>query len=884
MIINFLVRYTTAEDEILSIKFDEGNGDKHMELQLKERFGEFCKGMISTEDHPLQTKSDYQIIVHTESLKSSERIIASGVINLKKYKADVITITHETIGEHFSVLNLTKPFAHLRPNELKPSKHASLKKATHIFRTALPFLQENKILCLTGSAQKMNAFNKDKPLFFKRNKNNKGELRLNLSKEDFPVEYKIAVFDIDKKSIAAYEPGPNRIIENAAEKKSVSIIYAAPEFKDRAWKGAGINVPVFSLRSHRSWGCGDFTDMLLLIDYASASGFRLIQLLPINDTTSSSGDNDSYPYSAISSFALHPKYMDVQLLVHNLGIEIKAEEIAEIKRLNALPQSDHAGIMKIKIAMLKKIFEQDKYDFRDDRDWFTFFDINREWLVPYAAFSTLRDKYGTADFNKWETYAGYTEDKIQHLAEPESEHYDNVLFWYFVQYHLHLQLKNASDYAHKRGIILKADLPIGVGRQSADTWQYAELFDMRMQAGAPPDAFSQKGQNWGFPTYNMQQMAFEGYAWLRKRMEHLEYYFDAVRIDHVLGLFRIWSIPINQVDGRMGRFVPAIPLGEHDFERAGLPMNEGRYCTPFITEAVLQEKFGADSAEVIEIFFANGKLSAEYNDQKKIADYFLYKPLNKKWEQGLMDIVADVILFKEPGPAGGFHFRINFDKTESYGHLSVAEKVKMNKLYDHYYYILQNVLWEKEGKEKLQLLKECSNMMLCAEDLGMVPDFTERVLHDLDILTLQVQQMPTKAGEKFSDAKNANYESVVMPATHDMPPIRLWWEENRADAQDLYNDILQEEGSAPYFAEPNVCKKIINLHLQSPAMWSIFLLQDLLSINGKIRRPIPADERINDPANADHIWNYRMHINLEELVANRDFNEEVKKMIKQSGR
>ena len=884
MIINFLVRYTTEADEILTISFDEGKDNKHTELQLKERTGEYSKGMINTEDHPVQGKVGYRIILHKENIIASEKTLAIGVINIKKYKAGVINITHETIGETGSEINLTKAFSPLKQNERKPSKQASSKKATHIFRTSLPLLQDNKMLCLTGGAEKMNAFNKGKPLFFKRNKNNKGELRLNLSGEDFPVEYKIAVFDRDKKTIAEYEPGPNRIIEQAPEKKSVSIIYANPLFEKYAWKGAGINVPLFSLRSQRSWGTGDFTDMLLLIDYAAAAGFKLIQLLPINDTTSSATDKDSYPYSAISSFALHPKYMDVQLIVHNLGVEITGEEKDEIERLNALAKSDHAGAMKIKITILKKIFDKDKHDFRDDRDWFSFFDMNREWLEPYAAFCTLRDKYSTADFSKWEAYAIYSDDKIQHFTEPESDDYDNVLFWYYIQYHLHLQLKNVSDYAHKKGIVLKADLPIGVGRQSADTWQHPELFNMQMQAGAPPDAFSQKGQNWSFPTYNMEQMAFDNYTWLRKRMEHLEYYFDAVRIDHVLGLFRIWSIPLNQVDGRMGKFVPAIPLGEHDFEHAGLPMNEERYCSPFITEAVLQEKFGTDTAEVKEIFFANGKLAPAFNDQKKIADYFREKPLNKNREPGLMDVVADVILFKEAGPAGGYHFRINFEQTESYDHLSVEEKVKMNKLYDHYYYTLQNALWEKDGKEKLRMLKESTNMMLCAEDLGMVPDFTERVLHDSDILSLQVQQMPKKAGEKFSDAKNANYESVVMPATHDMPPIRLWWEQNRQDAQILYNDILEEKGAAPYFAEPDVCKKIINMHLQSPAMWSIFLLQDMLSINGNIRRANPNDERINDPADPDHVWNYRLHINLEELIANTEFNEEVKTMINESGR
>ena len=884
MLINFYIK--SAGNESVTVRFQEGHDDKEMEIPLTNNAGEYTEGTINSEDHPLLQKFSYSIIVKKQGLIPGEHTLVSGKINLKKYKASVINICYENPATNsFTKLSQTKPFKEVfKQKKTKSAKQASAKRTTHIFKTEYPVLQNKKSVCLTGSGEKMHAFDVKKPLLFKKKKNHKSSIKLDLSKEFFPLEYKIAIYDADAKAIIDYEPGDNHILSHVNEKGTVNIIHLDHYFEKYAWKGAGINIPLFSLRSEKSWGSGDFSDLITLVDYAEITGFKLIQLLPLNDTASSFTDKDSYPYSAISAFALHLKYLDVQQMAHRLSVEITAEEQEKINTLNGLSYCDHNGVMELKTAVLKKLFEEDKYDFRDDQDWFSFFDMNREWLVPYAAFCTLRDKYKTADFAQWEDYAGFSEDNIQQLVSPKSEEYNGILFWYYVQFHLYLQLKNASDYARKNGVILKADLPIGVGRLSADTWQNPELFNMNMQAGAPPDAFSGKGQNWGFPTYNLQQMAFDHYAWFRKRLEHLEEYFDAVRIDHVLGFFRIWSIPINQVDGRMGRFVPAIPVAEHDFTNAGLTLDAERYCTPFITEALLQQKFGSSSEEVKKLFFENGNLSERFDDQKKIAEYFKANPANKIWEEGLNDIVANIILFRDDSNAGGYHFRINLKETTSYAHLPDDEKTKLDDLYDKYFFSMQNELWQTEGIEKLQMLKNCTSMLICAEDLGMVPNFVPGVLHSLNILSLQVQQMPKKNDEQFSDVNIANYESVVMPATHDMAPVRLWWEQNKAGARVFFNTVLKEEGTAPYFCEPWVCKKIMTLHLQSPAMWSIFLLQDILSINGNVRRPNPTEERINDPADPDHVWNYRMHINLEDLLLQKELINEIKTMIKESRR
>src|SRR5208337_2896442 len=171
-------------------------------------------------------------------------------------------------------------------------------------------------------------------------------------------------------------------------------------------------------------------------------------------------------------------------------------------------------------------------------------------------------------------------------------------FHRFLQYHLEAQLVEATQYAHSKGVILKGDIAIGVCRYGADAWEQPELFHTDMQAGAPPDAFAAKGQNWGFPTYNWPRMKQDGFAWWKQRFEQMSCYFDAFRIDHILGFFRIWSIPMHAVEGILGNFVPAIPVKLEEFRQRGIHFNHDRYVKPFINEDVLLDVFGERADEV----------------------------------------------------------------------------------------------------------------------------------------------------------------------------------------------------------------------------------------------------------------------------------------------
>ena len=313
--------------------------------------------------------------------------------------------------------------------------------------------------------------------------------------------------------------------------------HQAALFDRPGFRGAGTAVPVFSLRTENDFGIGEFTDLVPLVDWAVKTGQCVIQLLPVNDTTRKGGWDDSYPYSPVSSFALHPLYLNLQ----ELGVAADSEFKQTQAELNALPELDYPRVFEAKMRYLRKAFEAVGARDMSSPSYRRFYKANAYWLDEYASFCARRDGL-------------------------EQEYYA------WMQYHLDKQFSAVVSYARRRGVYLKGDLPIGVSRDSADAYWHPELFNLDTSAGAPPDFFSRDGQNWGFPTYNWEAMARDDYAWWKARLRKMAEYFDAFRIDHILGFFRIWEIPLGQ-NGRMGHFNPALPYSADEITRSGLPLD-----------------------------------------------------------------------------------------------------------------------------------------------------------------------------------------------------------------------------------------------------------------------------------------------------------------------
>ena len=624
-----------------------------------------------------------------------------------------------------------------------------------------------------------------------------------------PFEFKFAILDTEPDFTPLWEEGGNRTIDLPMMGDNEVIVYELSQahFPIYPWKGAGTVIPIFSLRSEGSFGVGDFGDLKLMIDWAAKTNQRMLQVLPINDTNMTHTWQDSYPYNSISIYALHPQYTDFRQMpeIKDEALKAKYEQLRQ--ELNALPQIDYERMFTAKLEYLQILFAQEWKRVKATKAYKQFYQDNQEWLLPYAQFCVNRDKYGTAVFSEWPQEAKSPKSK----ADAEQD------FWCFVQYHLDQQMRAAHEYARQHRVILKGDIPIGISRDGVEAWVEPKYFNLNGQAGAPPDAFSADGQNWGFPTYNWDEMLKDGCSWWVRRFRKMAQYFDAYRIDHVLGFFRIWEIPMPEKSGLMGQFVPALGMSKEEIAAYGVNFNEGLFLV----------------------------------DHKR----------TDRW-----------------------HPRIAVQYQQAYEQLDEGQKFNFNRLYNDYFYRRNNQFWYQEAMKKLPLLTQATRMLVCAEDLGMVPDCVPWVMNDLRILSLEIQTMPKDPAIRFGKLSHNPYRSVCTFSTHDMPTLRQWWDEDMEQTQAYYNGPLRRGGDAPHPLPGWLAKDIVSRQLTSPSMLCLLSLQDWLSIDENLRLPDANAERINIPANPRHYWRYRMHLTIEQLLQADDLNYEISTLITQSGR
>ena len=708
-----------------------------------------------------------------------------------------------------------------------------------------------------------------------------------------PVEYKFVVVDKSTRHIIAWEEGENRRLPFLVARPGETIVVGATHLRlfRPLWKGAGVAIPVFSLRSESSWGIGEFLDLEKMVDWAVSTHQRLIQLLPINDTTMWHTWLDSYPYRANSVYALHPVYLHLPEIGRLSDAASMARFEQEAARLNALPAVDYEAVTRLKSDYMQRLYDEVGGQTLASPDYARFFADNRDWLVPYAAFCYLRDTLHTPVASQWGEYAVYDAEKIARLTGEDSEAYPAVARYYFEQYHLHRQLSRVRDYARSKGVVLKGDLPIGVSHESVDAWVNPHLFNLSMCAGAPPDDFSITGQNWGFPTYDWDEMAKDGYSWWKARFTKMAEYFDAYRIDHILGFFRIWEIPDTAVEGLPGHFNAAKPFTVEELAHYGFFFDARRHAEPYICEAMLPEIFGPYADEVKEEYLlplADGHfaLKETVDNQKKIAAHFqdTCDERAQKIKAGLMRLTDEILFVPDPYVAGTWHPRIHAHETDSFKALPEEMQRSYRHLHDDFYYSRHDDFWRDEALKKLPTLISSTQMLVCGEDLGMIPHCVPDVMEQLQILSLEIERMPKEPYCEFGDPSRYPYLSVCTTSTHDMSGIRGWWEEDAERTQRYYNTILQREGEPPVQCPPYLCEAIIRRHLESPSMWVILPLQDWLSLSIDIRLPDPSLERINVPANPRNYWHYRMHLTLESLLAQDDFNALVRNLVETSSR
>lgn len=762
------------------------------------------------------------------------------------------------------------------------------------FRALCPELgNRNQALGLIGSCNALGSWEYCRPLRMQEVRPNVWHITLDASSLQLPFEYKFVAINAESGAVEEWESRPNRLFNVQPLQRGETYLPMETEvfFALPARKFAGSAIPVFSLRSEGSCGVGDFGDLKTFVSWAADTAQHVVQILPINDTSITGSWTDSYPYNSISIYAFHPMYIDLRQLPALADAQFASRFEEERARLNALSVVDYEAVNRLKQSYLKEVYRQEGENVLKSDEFNTFFADNRHWLQPYAAFSYLRDLYGTSDFHCWEAYNKYDEEEIQQLCSPESDAYTFIGYYYYMQYLLHVQLLAVAEYACRKGVILKGDIPIGISRTSVESWVEPYYFNMNGQAGAPPDAFSVNGQNWGFPTYNWEVMEKDNYLWWRRRFAKMAEYFTAYRIDHILGFFRIWEIPTHSVHGLLGQFVPSLPMSADEIRSFGLNFRPDFMLRPFISEYILNTVFGEQSDYVRETFVRPlhhdlYEMRPEFDTQRKVEAFFEGKTDSESiWlKEKLYALISDVLFVADRNNPELYHPRIAVQNDYIFKQLAEQEQEAFNHLYNHYYYQRHNEFWYHEAMKKLPVLTQSTPMLVCGEDLGMVPDCVSWVMNELQILSLEIQRMPKAIGREFGCLNEYPFRSVCTIGTHDMPTLRGWWEEDAALTERFYHNELHHWGEVPKHAPGWLCKEIIEQHLQSPSMLCVLAWQDWTSIDESLRNPDVQAERINVPANPHNYWQWRMHITLEELMQADELNDAIRQMIQSSDR
>lgn len=866
-----------------------GNGNETKALEMK------CVG-ISTWEVDLDVRSEINTFEYSFLIKEN------GIVVRREFGEKHILVLNETkdfivhdywqekpTQSYLYTSGFTKSFCF---HNAQP-RFSKYLKNTILLQVNCPFVKKRQELLLSGSSKALGNWQSANALRFVHVGNYEWQLAINATQIKEVLQYKLAIYDKASDKIVHWEDGNNRelIPIQKDSKKDQVVVYSMPyRYTWLGWKAAGVSIPVFSLRTENSSGIGEFADLKLMVDWASETNQKFIQLLPINDTTITYTWTDSYPYNAISIYALHPIYLGLKDYPLN-DKELNNKFTAEANRLNSLADVDYDNVMSLKRSYTCHLFKEQGEETLNSSDFLTFYKQNEEWLFPYACFCYFRDKNHTADYRLWKSFTIYDKAKLQKFIDSDNEIKKEVNKAIFVQYLLHKQLIDVKEYAHKHNVVLKGDIPIGISRNSVEAWTEPHLFNLDTQTGAPPDDFSFNGQNWGFPTYNWEEMAKDDYAWWKKRFRKMADYFDAYRIDHILGFFRIWEIPESSVQGLLGYFSPALPLSVSEMHENGLWFDEYRMTNPYIHEHFLSNIFGEHTQEVIDkylhpISWQRYELNENVNTQIKIKNIFAGKndPKTNILRDGLYGLCNEVLFVRDKRQTDKFHPRITAQYSYSYKDLDNKDKMTFNRIYDEFFYRRHNDFWRNEAMKKLPALISSTSMLVCGEDLGMIPDCVPSVMNELQILSLEIERMPKSKDYMFEPLYKLPYLSVCTTSTHDMAPIRVWWKENSESTQIYYSQVLWKDGQAPAECTTDICEQIVANHLNSPAMLSIIPLQDWLSIDKDLRRPNEDEERINIPAVSQHYWKYRMHLTLESLKEQKSFNNKIKELISNSAR
>lgn len=636
---------------------------------------------------------------------------------------------------------------------------------------------------------------------------------------------------------------------------------------------SGTAVPLFSLYSKASIGIGEFLDLIPFARWCELCDFNIIQLLPVNDT-----GTESSPYSARSAFALNPVFINIQSVKGSSSFE---DEIIKAKaEFDELGKIDYYKISTWKRAILKKIFTSRYNELKSSKYLSQWIEQN-PWAKAYCVYCTLKSMNNESSWKDWKSYQNPSANDIDKLW---TKHHKECLYHAWMQRTAEMQFTAAVTEISKMGVNIKGDIPILINEDSADAWANRNYFSMEDRAGAPPDMFSYSGQNWGFPTYRWDNIERDDFSWWKNRLHQASKFYHAYRIDHVLGFFRIWSIPQTEVTGILGRFNPCIPLTWNVLNNAGFCRETLEYLRrPNYSANQLYDFFGDETNSIIETYF-EGLPNAPHRFVLKQEFYSEKQITSCNAPQAIKDALLRVYwnrIFIPTGDENTFYpYWYWYNQPVLYT-LPENEQQKLRELIGDNEKA-QESLWEQNATKLLSVLAKETDMLVCAEDLGAVPHCVPKVLKNLNILSLRIERWARNWDAPYSpyyDMTEYPRLSVCTTSCHDTSTLRGLWKEKDFD-KNLYWSHAHMQGQAPDELTPPTVRNILTHVFSTNSLFCIPPVQDFLALSSTLSTIEPEKERVNIPGTVGGAnWTYRLPCSVEELLSNKSLSFEIRKLV-----
>jgi len=644
----------------------------------------------------------------------------------------------------------------------------------------------------------------------------------------------------------------------------------------------GAAVPVGALRTKKGMGVGEFSDLADFALLCKKMRVGLIQILPVNDT-----GFESSPYSSLTAFGLHPLYLRIEELEEfaEVGDLVKKRIKKARDNFDKNKRFSHYLVLKEKLEICREIYNASKAQIAKNSALSSWIDQN-SWIKQYAVYRRLKEKNDQKSWKNWSEYSSVTASDIDKLWNDKSLREEH-LFWAWLQRALDVQFSKAAQAVKDAGLVLEGDLPILMNEDSCDVWAHPEIFIQELSAGAPPDMYSPDGQNWGFPIYNWEEQEKDNFAWWKRRLAVAGKYYQAYRIDHVLGFFRIWASSHRDYSSSIGRYVPYAPVTSGDLRKLGFDKGRIRWVSqPHIpTEElmnVLRKNKGGDVKAEADKIFSKALMRVNNEElwlfKKKITgekdiDAFQFNPAVSGYLKGKWKDRAFLEYRK-----GKFFPVWYYRNATAYKTFTAGEKSALEELLGKRQKKSERV-WAQQGLKLLSVLVQSSTMLPCAEDLGAVPACVPKALAKLKILGLRVTRWFRewdKGGQPYIPFENYPQLSVCTPAVHDSSTVRQWWEQEADQGQ--FAGFIGVP-SLPKVYNPGTAKVILSKTAQARSRFRVFQIQDLLHLSNNWYSEDPADERVNVPGTAnDFNWTYRLPANINEIAKDKELILAVKEI------